>query len=115
MLLITSDSLTGRFFFDTNAQAQAVGHTSDVQKRTADYFKFLLYTTAVLSIIRYDPRSGFRLTSDLLAVLFIFRNLAFYSAVGASRLGISVIALKFIWGPKHIYSSSAIHLAFHHP
>jgi len=84
VLLITSDSLTGRFFFDTNAEAQSAGESSDVQKRTADYFKFLLYTTAVLSVIRCVP-SITRLTSDSPDVSFIFQNLAFYSAVGASN------------------------------
>jgi hypothetical protein len=96
VLLITSDSLTGRFFFDTNAQAQNAGDTSDVQKRTADYFKFLLYTTAVLSIIRCVPSIA-GLISDSRDVWFIFQNLAFCSAVGASNrgvVGISVIGIE---------------------
>jgi hypothetical protein len=55
VVLITSNTLTGRFGFDTDQQAEATdsGET-DVQKRTAAYFKFLLYVTAILCIIRYE-------------------------------------------------------------
>lgn len=52
VLLITSDSLSGRFFFDTNQETEAVQGQTDVQKRTADYFKYLLYATALLSFVR---------------------------------------------------------------
>jgi len=52
VLLITSDTLSGRFFFDSNQQAEAVKGQTDVQKRTAEYFKYLLYATAILSFIR---------------------------------------------------------------
>jgi hypothetical protein len=52
VLLISSDSLSGRFFFDSDQQAQALKGQTDVQKRTADYFKYLLYATALLSLIR---------------------------------------------------------------
>jgi hypothetical protein len=53
VLLITSDSLSGKFFFDSNQETEAaVQGQTDVQKRTADYFKYLLYATALLSFVR---------------------------------------------------------------
>jgi chitin synthase len=52
VVIITSDSLSGRFFFDTNEEAQRAKGLTDVQKRTAVYFQYLLYATAILSLIR---------------------------------------------------------------
>jgi hypothetical protein len=66
VLAISSDTLTGTFFFDTNSQAAQATQgqaLTDVQKRTADYFRFLLYATAIFSIIRYS--SGVSAFADL--------------------------------------------------
>jgi hypothetical protein len=77
VLLITSDSLSGRFFFDSNQQAEAAGDSSDVQKRTAEYFKYLLYATAILSFVRYRYLTILDLIVSVLPVAwFISVNLA---------------------------------------
>jgi hypothetical protein len=53
-MLISSNDLSGRFFFDSDSQAAAVtGGQTDVQKRTAMYFRVILYATAVLALVRY--------------------------------------------------------------
>lgn len=54
VVLITSDSLSGRFFFNSDQTSEQLKGQSDVQQRTADYFRFLLYATAILSFIRYS-------------------------------------------------------------
>jgi len=54
VLLITSDSLSGQFFFDSDAQEEATSGLTDVQKRTEIYFRVILYATAILAIVRYD-------------------------------------------------------------
>lgn len=53
VLLITSDSLSGQFFFDSDAQEEATSGLTDVQKRTEIYFRVILYATAILAIVRY--------------------------------------------------------------
>jgi len=54
VLLITSDMLSGRFFFDSNAQEEQQSGQTDVQKRTATYFAVILYVTAFLGFFRYE-------------------------------------------------------------
>jgi chitin synthase len=97
VILITSDSLTGRFGFDSNQQAELAGEPTDVQKRTAEYFKFLLYATAILSLIRYYL-SGNCADLVLWDVWSIFRRLGFSSVAGVSSLGGCCVALIFILG-----------------
>ena len=56
VLLISSDSLTGKFGFDSNTQVQQASNgafSTDVMKRTSMYFTFILYSTAILALIRY--------------------------------------------------------------
>ena len=53
VLLITSDSLSGQFFFDSNAQEEAATGLTDVERRTEIYFRVILYATAILAIVRY--------------------------------------------------------------
>lgn len=56
VLLISSDSLTGKFGFSSNAQVEQSSNgafSTDVMKRTSIYFTFILYSTAVLALIRY--------------------------------------------------------------
>jgi hypothetical protein len=78
VVLITSDALTGRFFFDSNSQAESAANETDVQKRTAEYFKYLLYATAILSLIRYTPLLLDNLSNGLGSPVawFISANLA---------------------------------------
>jgi len=53
VLLITSETLSGHFGFDSDTQAQVLGQQTDAQKRTATYFKILLWATAGLAVVRY--------------------------------------------------------------
>lgn len=56
VVLITSDSLSGKFGFSTNQQVQSAtegAFSTDVMKRTSAYFKFILYSTAGLALVRY--------------------------------------------------------------
>jgi hypothetical protein len=56
VVLITSDMLSGKFGFSTNQQVQSAtdgAFSTDVMKRTSAYFKFILYSTAVLALVRY--------------------------------------------------------------
>jgi hypothetical protein len=57
VLVITSDMLSGRFGFSSNEQVQSQtqgAFDTDVMKRTSAYFKFILYSTAGLALVRYD-------------------------------------------------------------
>ena len=87
VLLITSDSLTGKFGFDSNSQVQQASSgafSTDVMKRTSIYFTFILYSTAVLALIRYFLLTA-KLTTGLLDVWYIYLNWASYSAVEGNR------------------------------
>jgi chitin synthase len=55
VLVISSNTLSGHFGFETDLQAVAEGHQSDAQKRTAAYFQIILWATAMLAVVRYYP------------------------------------------------------------
>ena len=89
IVLITSDSLSGKFGFSTNQQVQSAtdgAFSTDVMKRTSAYFKFILYSTAVLALVRYIYYEIWLTVLGLLDVWFISLNLVFCSVVGGSKV-----------------------------
>jgi hypothetical protein len=100
--LISSNSLSGRFGFATDAQAQAEGQQTDAQKRTAMYFYVLLWATAILAVVRYSSLHP-STNADSRVVWSISRNWDFFSVAGESsdmhvsmRLNLDWMILLFV-------------------